>query len=208
MKIAFIDESGSPSPNDHRRFFAVGAIVVDSSRPFELIVKHIRRSLKRRIRTSELKAATSHPKVIQQMLTALSQENVEVFGIVVDKTGLQKEQAEMVYQNAIGYTLEQCARHHPILHVFLDKRYTHHPQQVLLEQTIRQHLTEIPNQMILIEQADSASTPGLQAVDFVAWAFNQKYEFNQAWATDIISPQILIEEVIKATKIAALPGGR
>jgi hypothetical protein len=73
MKIAFVDESGSPSPNDRRRFFVVAALVVDSERPFELAIKQARRLLRLRSPLSELKASTSQPKVIKPLLMKLAQ---------------------------------------------------------------------------------------------------------------------------------------
>ena len=49
--------------------------------------------------------------------------------------------------------------------------------------------------------------PGLQAVDFVAWAIRRKYEGNGAWA-ELIQDRVVAEELIRGKKIAALPGGR
>ena len=63
-------------------------------------------------------------------------------------------------------------------------------------------------QIVLIEQSDSWAVPGLQAVDFVAWAFGQKHGLGEGWAAQIIAEKVIVEEKVRGTKIAALPGGR
>lgn len=59
----------------------------------------------------------------------------------------------------------------------------------------------------IIEQVDSTSYPGLQAVDFVAWAIQRKYEGDGVWA-ELIQDRVVAEELIRGKKTAALPGGR
>ena len=61
---------------------------------------------------------------------------------------------------------------------------------------------------MLVEQLDSWAVPGLQAVDFVAWSFEQKYALDDDWAAQIIADKVVVEEKVRGTKIAALPGGR
>lgn len=206
--LVFIDESGSPSPADDRKFFVVAALVTESSRAIELLVKHTRRAMRHRAPSGELKASKSLPIVIERFLNALSQESCEIYALVVNKQGLEEKSAERVYRAAIGQLILLCARNYPDLHVYLDKRYTNHEQRVKLEYVIRQTIAHISNQVIVIEQVDSTNHPGLQAVDFVAWAIAHKHENGESWATDIISPLIIVEEVLKGIKIAALPGGR
>ena len=45
----------------------------------------------------------------------------------------------------------------------------------------------------VIEQEDSTSQPGLQAVDFVAWALRRKFEGDAAWAA-IIEKRVVVLE--------------
>jgi hypothetical protein len=49
--------------------------------------------------------------------------------------------------------------------------------------------------------------PGLQAVDFVAWAIQRKHEGNGAWA-ELIQDRVVVEELLGGKKIVAPPGGR
>lgn len=61
--------------------------------------------------------------------------------------------------------------------------------------------------MIVIEQADSAQEPGLQAVDFVAWALAQQVNGAAGWG-ELLAERIAVFEVVAGNKTAALPGGR
>jgi len=168
--IAFIDESGTPSPADGQRHLVIAALVTDSSRAIELHVKRARRTLRLRSPLSELKAAHSRPAVIRRLLEALGQELCNIYAVIVDKQGLPEEYTEQVYRAAIGRVVLHCVHDYPHLHIYLDKRYTKHRQRIELEQTIRHTIAAVPGHVVIVEQVDSVAYPGLQAVDFIAWA--------------------------------------
>ena len=208
MIRGFLDESGTPAPSSQGQVFTIALLVMQDPRPVEKLVRRIRRSLHRRARSSELKAARSHPGVIRRFLTRLAMADCEGYVVVVDKQGMTAHQAEAVYQAAVARTIRHCVEHHPHIWLCLDKRYTNRRQQMQLESAIREAIANIPAQIVLIEQRDSWAEPGLQAVDFVAWAFEHKHAQGDDWAAQIIAPKIVVEEKIRGTKIAALPGGR
>jgi hypothetical protein len=207
MHLAYVDESGTPSPVDGSRYFTVAVLMPATPRVIELHIRRARRSLHRRTPLSELKAAQSDPIVIRRLLEAIGGEPCEICAIVVDKQGVEKHQAETVYQLAIARAIVRAVERHSHLHVCLDKRYTNPEQRLALEQRIREALAHVPDQVVIVEQADSTAIPGLQAVDFVAWAIRRKYEGKGEWA-ELIQDRIVAEELIRGKKIAALPGGR
>jgi hypothetical protein len=208
MKIAFVDESGSPSLADGSQFLTVAALVTDSSRAIELCVKRARRALRLHSPLGELKAAHSRPIVIKRLLNALAQESCGIYALIVDKRGIGEHQAEQVYRAAVGQLVLHCVTDWPDLRIYLDKRYTHRRQQIELEFAIRQAIAGAPGHIVLVEQLDSQGCPGLQAVDFVAWAIAQKYTQGENWAASLIACNIVKEELVMAKKLAALPGGR
>ncbi len=163
-----------------------------------------------RVRSSlnELKASRSRPVVIKRLLRTLAKSPNEIVTIIVDKKNAPVDQAEIMYQNAIGYAVQHCVRKYPQIELYLDKRYTNRRQATELEKAIRQQISDVPDQIVMIEQGDSTVHRGLQAVDFAAWAFREKYEHGKTWAVEIISDLVVVEEVVRGTKIAALPGGR
>jgi len=206
--VGFGDESGTPHPASEERFFTVALLVVQNPRHIETLVRRTRRSLRRRARTSELKAARSHPRIIRRFLTKLATVEGEIYVTVVDKQGITPQQSEAVYRAAMARVVRHCVESHPQMNLYLDRRYTNRTQQAQLEQAIREAIAHVPMQVVLIEQLDSWAVPGLQAVDFVAWSFEQKYGLGKDWAAQIIAEKVTVEEKVRGTKIAALPGGR
>ncbi len=163
-----------------------------------------------RIRSTmnEIKASHSRPIIIKRLLRTLAKYSNEIIIIAIDKRNIPVNQTETLYQNAIGYAVQHCTRKYPQIHVYLDKRYTNRRQSTELRSTIYQQISSVAEQIISIEQVDSTVHAGLQAVDFVAWAFREKYEHDETWAVDIISDLIIVEETVRGSKIAALPGSR
>lgn len=208
MRLAFVDESGAPSPAHASAHLVVAALVVASGRSLELHVRRARRALHRRIPTSgELKASDCDPRIIRRMLEAIAEEPCEIYAAVLDKHELVATQAEATYRSTVARVVAPAAERHSRLHVMLDRRYTNLRQQLRLEQSIREAVAHIQNQVIIIEQADSAQEPGLQAVDFVAWALAQQANGAIEWG-ELLAARIVAFEVISKNKTAALPGGR
>lgn len=141
------------------------------------------------------------------MLAAIAEESCEIYGVVVDKAGLPAGEAEGWYQEAIAVAVAAAVEIHPQLHVLLDKRYTNPHQRRQLEERIRLAIVHVPDQVVLIEQGDSTLHPGLQAVDFVAWALRRQAEGVEEWAA-IIEKRIVSLRTIPGNKTAALPGRR
>jgi len=208
MLIGFVDESGTPSPASGEQFFTVALLLVQKPRLVETLVRRVRRSLHRHARISELKAARSHPGVIRRLMAGLAAIECEVYVIAVDKQSVAPQQSEAVYRAAMARLVRHCVERHPQVNVYLDRRYTNRAQQSQLERTIREAIAHVPGQVVLIKQLDSWAVPGLQAVDFVAWAFEQKYALGNDWAAQVIAGQVIMEEIVQGSKIAARPGDR
>ena len=208
MKTVYVDESGSPSPTDGDRYLVITALIAKSDRAIRLQIKRARRRMRVRSSMNELKASRNRPIIIKRLLRTLATSPNEFVTIIVNKENTPVDQAEIVYQNAIGYAVQYCVRKYPQVHIYLDKRYINRRQATALENPIRQQISNVPDQVVLIDQVDSTAYTGLQAVDFVAWAFREKYEHGETWAVEIISDLVIVEEVVRGSKIAALPGGR
>lgn len=208
MKAVYIDESGSPSPTDGERYLIITALITNSERDIGIQIKRARRQIRVRSIMNELKASHSRPIIIKRLLRTIARASNEIVTIIVDKKDTPVNQTEIVYQNAVGYAVQHCARRYPQMHVYLDRRYTNQRQVIELEKAIRRQISSVPDQIILIEQVDSTIHAGIQAVDFAAWAFREKYEHDKTWAVEIISDLVIVEEMVRGSKIAALPGGR
>ncbi|MBE2199245.1 MAG: DUF3800 domain-containing protein [Anaerolinea sp.] len=200
MKVVYIDESGSPAPGSSEKYFVVAALTTDSPRIIQSQLKRMRRSLGVKLRDKEIKAAQSQPVVIKRFLRWLGQQELEIYVVIVDQQNIPKDSGEILYQTAVARVISHCLVRYPRLHVYLDRRYTNRHQAVQLERTIRQEVKHIPEQILIIEQVDSAAHFGLQAVDFVAWALRKKYELGESWAAELIERIIVAEELIENKK--------
>lgn len=208
MITGFVDESGTLSPGGEPDIYTVALLLTPDPKRLGVLIRRLRHALGRRDRSSELKAAQSNSTVIRRLLAKLAETESDIYITVVDKTGLQSSQAEPVYRAAVARVIRSCVERHPEVQVFLDKRYTKRSQRQQLEQAVRETIVHVPGQLVLLEQVESWSLPGLQAVDFVAWAFQQKYANKDPWAAQIIAELVVSEETVRGIKIAALPGGR
>ena len=93
--------------------------------------------------------------------------------------------------------IQLCVERWPRLKVIIDKRYTHEYLRQKLEWQIREGIADIKGQAVVIHQVDSMRAKGLQAVDYVAWAFWQKYQRGDESYCQIIKDKVIVEEVIE-----------
>jgi hypothetical protein len=94
--------------------------------------------------------------------------------------------------------LTHCIERWPRLEVILDKRYTHEHLRQKLEWYIREEIADIPGQVVVIRQEESAKVKALQAADYVAWATRQKYQAEDRSYYQLIRSRVVAEEVIEA----------
>ncbi|MCD6553371.1 MAG: DUF3800 domain-containing protein [Anaerolineae bacterium] len=176
MQYAFLDESGNVDPFSGSHFLVVAVLATSNPRPLALHVKRMQKRLGRRPAVAELKASASLPSVSLRLLRAIAQENIGVIAAIVDKRHIYRPPKN----------LED-----------LDKRYTKRTLRYDLEETIREGLVGVPQEVVLIRQEDSVVRKELQAVDCVAWAFFQKYEHGDDRFYRIIADKVIVEDIIR-----------
>jgi len=103
---------------------------------------------------------------------------------------------EEIYRWTISRLISMVVKKYPKVEIVLDRRYTKKHLRLLLEISIREEISNIPRQIVVIRQEDSISIKKLQAVDFIAWALYQKYEHNNVSFYEIISSLIIEEEIV------------
>ena len=198
-RCVFIDEFGVTA------FFSadepcliVAALICQSPRQLELIIKRAHERFGSRAQSGEMKAARSTRQTIRWVLTAIAAQEVGVVAVIVDKrTAIRyPKDPESLYRRAAARVVRLCGERWPRLDVTLDKRYTHAGLRQKLEFSIREGLVGVPGQVVLIHQEDSIGMRPLQAVDYVVWAFGQKYARNDDSYCQLIAEKIIAEEVI------------
>lgn len=93
-------------------------------------------------------------------------------------------------------TVRHAVQRQPHLDLHLDKQYTSLKLRKRLEEAIDARLTGLAAGVV-IRHEDSIAVKGLQAADFVAWAFFQKYARNRTEFYEIIAPRIVDEELLQ-----------
>lgn len=184
-------------PFSGSRYLVVAVLITRTPRPIELHVKRTRKGLGRRARPDELKAADLETTVIERLLKAIAEEDVEIMAVIVDKQAILRPpaDAEDIYREAVTRVVRHCVERHPRLELWLDKRYTKPALRDRLERTLREGIADLAQQVVLVHQEDSRKQKGLQAVDHVAWALYQKYE-RGGRLHQILEGKIVVEEVV------------
>ncbi|MCC6297952.1 MAG: DUF3800 domain-containing protein [Anaerolineales bacterium] len=198
LRYAFIDESGIAGLSRKSHVFIVAALCLKNPRGAESIVKRAQKKYGSSLASGELKAKQAEGKLITHVLNALSQESIEVFSVIIDRRHIENmtDDSEQVYRRAVTRLIKKLVKRYPRIEVTLDRRYTNKSLRYQLEKDIREGISGIPQQFVLIRQEDSLSSKGLQAVDFIAWSLFQKYERGDDTYYRHISASIADEDIV------------
>ncbi len=198
MTYAFLDESGDEIPFGGEPYLVVALLSTGRPRALELAVTHARRKYGASLASGEMKADASPPEVTAWLLRAIAAAPIEIVAVILDKAAILRPPADLraIYRLVVADAVRRAAQRQPQLDLCLDKCYTSLKLRALLEQAIRDHLTDL-SASVTIRHGDSIAEKGLQAVDFVAWALFQKYARDKREFYDIIAPRIVVEELLQ-----------
>ena len=196
---AFLDESGDVSPFSGSRFLVIAVLVTAEPRSIELHIKRAHKKYGTSLASGEMKADASQDRVIEHILRLIAGERVAILAIIVDKRAILRppKDSEDIYRQAVGYAVHCAVKRWPRLELCLDKRYTNATLRHRLEKAVRERIAELYQEVVLIRQEDSVVHKELQAVDFVAWAFFQKYERGNAHFTQLLAKRVVVEQVMR-----------
>ena len=200
LRYGFLDESGDTKPFSSTPL-VVTVLITSQPRLIELLVK---RSLKKRgtsLKSGELKAAFSKDKVVKELLQALARLEIQIITAALDKQIIVRppDNWEDLYREVVGAAVRECVKRWPRLELHLDKRYTNKWQHRKLEQFIRERISDLPQEVVLLYQEDSIACKGLQAADFVAWSAGRRYRGNDTF-WKIVEGKVKAEIVIRQAK--------
>ena len=198
LHYAFIDESGTVAPFSGSHFLVIALLGMTRPRSIEL---HVKRALKKygtSLASGEMKADASRAVVVKQLLQAIAQEPVAILAVVVDKRDIARppKDPEEIYREAVTRAVRHAVARWPRIDVCLDKRYTAKRLRYELEKVIREGIADLHQEVVIVRQEDSIACKELQATDYVAWAFFQKYERGDNRFYEIIADNVVVEEVI------------
>jgi len=196
MHYAFVDESGSTAPTETSHLLVVAVLGTEEPISIRRVIHRFQKKLNTSLPAGEIKAGKLEPAKIKKVLGKLAQSPIQIVAVIVDPYILNHPPSdpEDIYRWAVSRAVYHMVERYPSVEIILDRRYTKESLRFELEKSIRQSLTGISGQYVLIRHDDSSERKELQAVDFIAWAFFQKYEKNDSQYYDLISPLVFKEE--------------
>jgi len=198
LQYAFIDETGNPVVSSRNHVLIAAALCTETPQLIRRLIRQAQKKYGSSLASGELKAKKAEDKLVDKILRELTRESIEIFSVAVERRTLASkiEDPEALYRWTITRLVRKLATRHPRLEIVMDQRYTAPHLRYLLEKSIREGISDLPQQYILIRQEDSVFTKELQAADFVAWALFQKYEYGNPAFYEQIAPRIVEEELI------------
>jgi hypothetical protein len=198
LHFAYIDETGDVAPSRHNHILVVAALGTENSRIIARIIRNTQKKYGSSLASGELKAKKERESLTENLLIALAKASIEVYSVIIDRQIIEKlpEDPEEIYRWAMARLVAKLVKRYPRIEVVLDRRYTKEHLRYQLEKSIREGISGLPQQYVMIRQEDSIAIKELQAVDFIAWAMYQKYERGESRFYERIAPVIIEEELI------------
>ncbi|MDO8515073.1 MAG: DUF3800 domain-containing protein [bacterium] len=200
----FLDES--PGISDANYFFCVD-IVVDSEKAGKKLSKIIRlarnRLNKKYKNTSELKFNNTDEKTRVFILSEIAKTNLGIVVLILDKDGRKIEDNPVNYGIAVGITIIESLAVYKNIVLTVDKRYKTGKDFLEFEKTAKNVFDKLSprgTNFIFETPAESENNPGIQIADFVAGAFNAKYNRSNSCYAEILRGNIKKEIVAKWTE--------
>ena len=198
LHYAFIDESGTVGTETGTHFLIIAVICGNQMRDIEIPVRRAQKKFGTSLASGEMKANNSREAVILRLLGELVKEDIQIVAVIVDQKVVVSppEDGEEIYRKAVSRTVYHLVERWPYIQICLGQRYTNNQLRFELEKRIREGIADLPQKVVLIRQLNSQTQRGLQAADFIAWAFFQKYERGDNRFFDKIASKIIQEEII------------
>lgn len=198
MHYAFIDESGTVGTQTGTHFLIAAVICGNQARDIEIPVLRAQKKFGTSLASGEMKATNSREAVILRLLGDLVKKDIEIVAVGIDQKAIVRppQDREEIYRKAVSRAVYRLVERWPRIQICLDQRYTNSQLRFELEKRIREEIVDLPQKVVLIRQLNSQSQRGLQAADFIAWAFFQKYERGDCRFVDLLASKIVQEELI------------
>lgn len=197
VRFVYIDESGDVSVARHNHILVIAALCEEHPKRINRIVRKIQKKYGSSLSSGELKAKKEKTDLKKKLLGALAEADVEVYAVILDRRIIENppDDPEDLYRWSLARLVKKIATRNPRIEIILDRRYTKKTLRDRLSTFIFTEINDL-KQQIIIRHEDSVKQKELQAVDFIAWAFFQKYEHNRTDFYELIYPLIIEEELI------------
>ncbi|MCL4324854.1 MAG: DUF3800 domain-containing protein [Candidatus Thermoplasmatota archaeon] len=191
----FIDESGDLGKYGSK-YFSIVALSTQAVDNLNRIIKRVRqRKLRKKLKEMpELKANNSGDLIRETVLRKVAQLDCSISVVVVPKSLVRDDlfqHKEKLYNYLCGLLFEHITLNVDSVDITIDKK---HNNRLLredfnqyIERKIRSRRASI---RVMIQHLESHTSNALQAVDFVAWAMNRKFSFDDPTFYNLIASKI------------------
>lgn len=206
LVYGFLDES--PSLHDEAFFFCVDIITTSrkTNKNLQKILKKARkRIVKKTLRSlPELKFYHSNKKTKVFILSEIAKQDIEIVILIIDKERRRIKESPKNYGIVVGAAVAELLVIYPNLSLTTDKKYTNRKQQEEFQQASQETISKLSTKganVFFNPPVDSQKESLVQLADFVAGAFNFKYNRKDNYYTEIIKNKVKVEKVVKWSKL-------
>lgn len=195
----FLDES--PSLHDKAYFFCVGILLTSDpdEKHYRSLFKRVREKiLNRKLKkVPEIKFSESTDQVRKRVLEAIAKLPIKAVVFIVDTEGRRVADTPENYGIVIGYSIVEVLKLYKTIILTVDKKFTNPKDQAEVEKVALKVVAKKTDKGILDfkTHAESHKNSLLQMVDFVAGAFNYKYNLKDDTYWNIIKDLIVEEKM-------------
>lgn len=181
MSYVYIDESGDlGTKKSSSKYFIIVGIKVDDPRKLERVITKTKLSSRKKILTSnEIKGGNLPYELKIKILKKLKNVDYEAFILVFDKANRYKigyEYDNKEVYDILASELAKMIRINKPTFIFIDKSKNKKDEIIQFNEKFLDNLSNIKNQPITIEHANSMNYKGLQIADLVSWSTFQNFE--------------------------------
>lgn len=206
VAYGFLDES--PALSDQELFFCIDIIATDdkTNKHLRNIIKRARkRTVKKKLKSvSEIKFHGSDERTRIYVLKEIVKQKVKIVVVVIDKEKRVIKDTPLNYGISVGAAIAESLYVYPVLNLTLDKKFTKEGQEAELLKYAQETVEKLApknKSVVFNPPKDSKQDSLLQLADFVAGAMQAKYNNKDVHYAEIIKGEIVVEKVVKWTRL-------
>jgi hypothetical protein len=197
----YLDESGDLGFNKEgsSKYIVISLLAVNDKKKIERRMKKIKRNALRKKYRKHAEFKKERQEVARAILRHLIKEEFELYTVIVNKSKVKqtlRKSKEILYNYIASIILLSCPfEFGERVKLIVDKRSSKRLILQNFENYLQEKIKALNKKILLtITHTESYSSPGIQAVDFVAWAILRKYQWQDFEFYNIIKEKIVTEK--------------
>ncbi len=197
----YLDESGDLGFDEYQssKYIVISLLTVKDKKKIERRMRKIKRSALRKKYRKHAEFKKERQEVARPILRHLIKEEFELYTVIVNKSKVKqslRESKEILYNYIVSIILLSCPfEFGEQVELIIDKRSSKRLILQNFEGYLQDKIKALnKNISLTITHAESHSFPGIQAVDFMAWAILRKYEREDFEFYNLLKEKIVTEK--------------